>query len=148
MNASAGEKKDESKKPDDEKPKIEPVVIDFDTIRDRLHRISIPDTTEGSLFWSHDSEKLAFTARIDGKQGTYTVSLPDELTPKLLTTQTGSRARWIKSGNQILWLSGGVPTSLAASSGKASAYSFTAQQALDVATRFETAFMQCWRAHA
>ncbi len=34
--------------------------IDFEGIHDRIHRISIPDSTEGGLFWSHDSKKLAF----------------------------------------------------------------------------------------
>ena len=127
------EKKAASKKPDDKKPKIKPVEIGFDGIRERIHRIAIPNSYEGGLFWSHDSKKLAFRATIDGKRGTYTVALPEELKPKLLTTQTGSNAKWISSGNQILWLSKGVPTSLAASTGKATSYSFSVRQATDVA---------------
>ena len=144
--AEESKKEEEEAKPsDDKKPKLEPVTIDFDGIRDRIHRISIPNSYEGGLFWSQDSKKLAFTASIDGKRGTYTVELPNEMKPKLLTTQTGKNAKWISAGNQILWLSNGVPASLATSSAKETPYSFSVRQATDVATRYETAFMQCWR---
>ena len=38
------------------------VRIDFDHIGDRIHQVSIPDLTEGRLWWSPDSTRLAFTA--------------------------------------------------------------------------------------
>lgn len=136
---------DADKKPDEDKPEVKPIEIDFEGIRDRIHRISIPDSTERGLFWSHDSKKLAFSATVEGKSGVYTVEFPDEMTPKMLTSRSGSGAKWISSGNQILWLVGGVPTSLAASNGKSTSYTFSARQANGIATRYETAFMQCWR---
>ncbi len=147
---AAAAKKEEAKpaaakKPKEKSAKTKPVEIDFDGIRDRIHRISIPNSRESGIFWSHDSKKLAFTASVNGKRGTYTVEFPDSMKPKLLTTQTGARARWISAGNQILWLASGVPTSLAGSTGKATVYSFSVRQATDVGTRYETAFMQCWR---
>ncbi len=126
------------------KPSIKPVVIDFEGIRDRVHRLWIPNSTESGLFWSPDSKRLAFRATISGKTGTYTISPPESLTPKLLTTQTGPAAIWISSGNQILWLVG-TPASISASTGRKTSYTFKALQAVDVATRYETAFMQCWR---
>src|SRR5262249_22279679 len=70
-----------------------------------------------NLIWSHDSKKLAFTATIDGQRATYTIELPDNLKPKLLSTQTGTQARWLKQGNQIVWLANGVPASLPVSPG-------------------------------
>jgi tricorn protease len=88
-----------------------PVVIDFDKVHERIHRISIPDSTESGLFWSPDSKKLAFTATVDGRRATYAVEIPDDLKPKLLSPQTGSRARWLKQGNQVVWLSNGLPAS-------------------------------------
>ncbi len=144
----AEEKTDADDKEDDKKaetttPKVKPVEIDFEGIHERIKRLSIPNTLESGLFWSHDSKSLAFAASIDGKQGTYTVSPPEEMTPKLLSTETGSHARWISQGNQILWLAKGVPASFAG--GKNTAYSFSARQAVEVGTRYETAFMQCWR---
>ncbi|MGM0490217.1 MAG: S41 family peptidase [Planctomycetota bacterium] len=141
------EKKDEkgSEEKEDDKSKVEPVVIDFDGLRDRIHRIAVLNSRESHLFWSHDSKKLAFIATVEGKRGTYTVEFPSNLKPKLLTSRTGTNAKWIKPGNQILWLSGGVPTSFSASNGKTALYQFSARQATDVATRYETTFMQCWR---
>ena len=94
------------------KTKVEPVVIDFDRVHERVRRASVGDSNIGGLFWSPDSKKLAFTATIDGRRGTYTIDVPDNLRPTLLTTQTGTQARWLRQGNQIVWLSGGLPASL------------------------------------
>jgi tricorn protease len=127
------------------KEKPPEVKIDFDGLIDRVQRISIPNTDESDLLWSPDSKKLAFSATIDGKRGTYTVSPPDNVSPTLLSTQTGRRARWLAQGKQIVWLVGGVPASLSAT-GSATTYSFSAPQSVDRAERFQAAFLQCWRA--
>jgi len=131
------EKKDEKKLPE--------VVIDFERIHERVRRIDIGGSSERGLFWSHDSKKLAFRATIDGKRGTYTVEIPEELEPKLLTDKTGSQARWLKEGNQIVWLSGGKPASVSAK-GEETAYGFSARQAVDRAAHFRAAFDLAWRA--
>jgi len=138
------EGKSEGKDKKDEEEKLPEVVIDFDRIHERVRRIEIAGSTERGLFWSHDSKKLAFTATIDGKRGTYTVEIPDELKPKLLTDKTGSQARWLKEGNQIVWLSGGKPASLSAK-GEETAYAFAARQAVDRAAHFRAAFDLAWR---
>jgi tricorn protease len=144
--------------------KVPDVVIDFDTIHERVRRIAIPDSTESGLFWSPDSKKLAFTATVDGQRGTYTVEVPDDLKPKLLTAQTGSRARWLKQGNQIVWLSNGLPASFTPGAATAApstpvgpasrrsntaessgGYRFQALQRVDLSRRNRAAFDLCWR---
>ena len=124
--------------------KLPEVRIDFDGIHQRIRRVSINDTSENRLFWSHDSKKLAFTATVGGKEGTYTISPPSELQPKLLSTKTGGGARWIERGNQILWLADDLPGSLTAD-GKTASYAFTALQQFDRPARFQAAFDLCWR---
>ena len=121
------------------------VKIDFDDIYRRIRRVSIPNSSEGGLFWSHDSKKLVFTTTIDGKRGTYTISPPDDLKPKLLSTTTGTSARWIAQGNQIVWLSGSAPATLSAT-GAAKQYKFSVRQEIDIAAKYEAVFDQCWRA--
>ncbi len=144
------------------------VVIDFDNIHARLHRVSIPHATESGLFWSPDSKKLAFTAVIEGKRGTYTIEVPDDLKPKFLTAQTGSRPRWLKQGNQVVWLSNGLPASFTPGAAKSATtepaeparrgpastaagesvpggYRFQALQRVDLAQRNRAAFDLCWR---
>jgi len=128
----------------DDKQTLPEVVIDFKDIHLRMRRVTIADARETNLFWSHDSKKLAFAATIDGKRGTYTISPPEDVRPKLLSTTTGTQARWISEGNQIVWLAGGKPASLS-SSGSATEYSFSAQQEIDLAARYEAGFDQCWR---
>ena len=120
------------------------VVIDFERIHERVRRINIAGSTERGLFWSPDSKKLAFTATIDGKRGTYTVEIPDELKPELLTEQTGGQPRWLKEGKQIVWLSGGKPASVT-EKGKVTTYGFSAKQAVDRQTHFRAAFDLAWR---
>ena len=143
--AAKSEKEEGPEAKEKSKEKKPPQVrIDFDGIHQRIRRVSIPDTSENRLFWSHDSKKLAFTAKIDGKTGTYTISPPNELGPKLLSTKTGRHARWIARGNQILWLVDDVPGSLT-SDGKTASYGFTALQEVDLPARFHAAFDLCWR---
>jgi tricorn protease len=142
------------------------VLIDFEGIHRRIHRISIPHATETGLFWSPDSRKLAFTSVVEGKRGTYTVDIPDDLKPKLLTAQIGTQARWLKQGNQIVWLSNGVPASfspVAAASRRSEpksgetplppnpsdtskdGYRFQALQRVELSQHHRAAFDLCWR---
>ncbi len=155
-NGAAGKSSPQAKPSDDDdkttatakagsRPQLPKVTIDFEEIDQRLRRVSIPDTTEGDLFWSPDSKKLAFSATVDGKRGTYTISIPDDTRPKLLTTRTGRQAVWLSKGNQIVWLADGVPASQSAS-GKATSYPFTAPQSVNIAARNKAAFDECWRA--
>lgn len=133
--------KDEEK---DDSKEVPDVVIDFERIHERVRRVEIAGSTERGLFWSHDSKKLAFRAEIDGKEGTYTVEIPEELKPKLLTEETGQRPRWLKEGNQIVWLSGGKPASIS-SKGEETVYSFSAKQEVQREARFRAAFDLAWR---
>jgi tricorn protease len=120
------------------------VKIDWDGIHDRLHRIAIPDSTETGLIWSPDSKKLAFSATVDAKRGTYYVEIGGFPTPRLLATQTGRRGRWISQGDQIVWLANGTPASLT-SAGRASDYRISAFQEVNVAARHRAAFELAWR---
>ncbi len=125
-------------------PKRPPLTIDFEDLHERIRRVSIPDTPESSLFWSYDSKKLAFAAKIAGKTGTYTIEPAGSLSPKLLNTKTGSQARWISSGNRILWIADRVPGSIVGTA--TTTYSFSARQEIHVRNRFKEAFNQAWRA--
>lgn len=126
------------------KPEPVKVTIDFDRIHERLRRIAIASASESNLLWSPDSKKLAFSTRIDGRSGTYTVEIPESLTPSFLTASTGRNARWIEPGNQIVWLSGGTPASLSAS-GRETTYRFRALQIIDRDKHQRAAFEQAWR---
>ena len=131
------------KKPTEEKaPK--PMDIDFEGIENRIKRISIPDGAESDLLWSHDGKKLAFRGRVKGAAGLYTVTFPDSLSPKLLTTSRGTNARWLKEGNQIVWLSGGTPASLSAS-GRSSTFRFSVRHSVDRPALHAALFDQAWR---
>ena len=115
------------------------VLIDFDGLSDRVHRIAVKDSSPGNLFWSHDSKALAFSAAIGGKRGTYKVVFPDKLKPEFLTDKQGEQARWIKKGSKILWLVDRVPHAYTLK------YAFKAFQQTDVADYQGLAFRTIWR---
>ncbi|MBN2131357.1 MAG: PD40 domain-containing protein, partial [Sedimentisphaerales bacterium] len=127
----------------------QPATIDFDGLHRRVRRVSIPNAKETHLFWSHDSKRLAFTATIDGRSGTYTISPPGDLKPRLLSTRTGTHARWIAHGDQIVWRSNKVPGCLwSANKGKdyqPKDYPFSIRYAIDRGLKYRVAFDLAWR---
>ncbi|QVL29907.1 PD40 domain-containing protein [Telmatocola sphagniphila] len=85
------------------------VVIDFDGIYDRIRRVRVEPV--GALLFSPDSKKIAYA----NGGSTYTIEIPDNLTPNLMSAQVASGAKWLRSGT-IVGLVGGVPTALSAGS--------------------------------
>lgn len=118
--------------------------IDFDAIHERIHRISLPNTSESSLVWSPDSKKLAFSATVDGRRGTYTMEPPDETKPKLLSSALVTAPVWLKEGDQITGLVEGKPASLSGK-GTLTTRSFTARHTVDRAAKQRAVFDQCWQ---
>lgn len=138
-------KKDEEVKEVD-KPEagaIDLIEIDLDGIHERLRKISISDSYEAGLLFSPDSKQLAFNASVDGKRGWYTVEFPDKLTPKLLTTSTGSAAVWSKDAGGILFLSSGTPAKLE-TTGKLETYPFEVAQTLSRSGWLKAGFNKAW----
>ncbi|MCA9061560.1 MAG: PD40 domain-containing protein [Planctomycetaceae bacterium] len=120
------------------------VKIDFTDIHRRLKHISIEHSSERGLSWSPDSRQLVFSATIRGESGTYSVEFPDQLTPKKLTSSTGTVKRWLSSPSRMLWLSSGKP-GVQPLSGSAETYAFNARQAVDIADRHRAGFETAWR---
>jgi len=139
-----GGKKKPGKQPQKKPEPAPPTVIDLENISDRIRRVEIPDSEETELVWAPDSKRLAFLAKIDGKDGVFTVSIPDDPKPKLLFSGRGSQARWLKEGDKLVWLQAGRPASVA--KGKATIYSFRVRSAVDLKALHGAAFDLAWRA--
>jgi tricorn protease len=131
------------KKGKQEKDRLPEVVIDLEGIHERIRRISLPDTAESQLMWSPDSKRLAFRAQVGGKDGLYTVEVPDDLKPKQLTASPGTQGRWLEEGDQIVWLHRGRPAAL--TKGKAKTYGFKVQHEVHLLERHLAAFDVAWR---
>lgn len=131
-------------------PKPVPVKLDLDEIHERIHRIAIPNSIESQLAWSPDSKKLAFVATVEGKRGTYTVEIPDDVKPKLLAPVAGTELRWLRHDDQIVFLSEGKPASVSAKAttsapASVNTFSFKAQQTSTRADKHRAIFDQCWQ---
>ena len=134
----------ETAPPEGESEGLPEVRIDLERIHERIRRVSIEGADERALFWSHDSKKLAFSATVNGEEGTYTVEIPEELEPTLLSHKTGSQARWLEQDDTIVWLTDGVPGALTAK-GDATPYDFRARTVVDREARYCAGFDIAWR---
>lgn len=83
----------------------------FQGMHERVKRVSLGEGNASQLFWSPDSKKLAFTGLFEGKPGTYAIDIGEALVPKAFLSNIGASPTWLKTGNQIVWLVNGVPTS-------------------------------------
>lgn len=117
--------------------------FDLEGIHQRLRRISIPDSYEGGLLFSPEGQKLAFSASVDGKRGWYTVEFPDKLSPKFLTSSTGSSAVWSKGAGGIVFLRGGSPAKVDGN-GKLDTYGFEVAQVTSRSGWLKAGFEKAW----
>ncbi|WP_425399549.1 S41 family peptidase [Aeoliella sp.] len=139
------EAEDKEDAKDEEKPDVEPIVVDLEGIEQRLHRVSLPGVAEHGLVWlGGDNQRLAFEASIDGRRGYYTIQLPDKLSAKFFTDTTGGSARWSSKAKAIFLNSGGTPTKIDGS-GKVTRYSFSVVQQYSRSARFANGFDTAWR---
>lgn len=143
--ALLGGKQEDAKSEEDEEEVEEEdkqLHIDLEGIHKRVRQISIRDSFESGLMFSPDGKKLAFSASIDGERGWYTVEFPSDLRPELLTSSTGSQARWTEDAG-ILYLSGGSPAKLS-SDGRSETYDFDVAQELSRSGRLQAGFNRAW----
>lgn len=129
----------------DEEADEDLVVIDFDGIQERMHRISIPDTTEQGLIWSPDGKTLAFTATVDAERAFYTIEFPDVEDPKKLASRGLSSSHWLEGGKEIVGISSGTPAALDMK-GKTETFDFEVRTTRDWRAVRTTSFAQGWRA--
>ncbi len=127
----------------DKKKEVKPITIDLENIHERLRRISVVNSSEGSLLFSPDGKKLAFSATVEGKRGWYTVEFPSELQPKLLSSTTGSNAVWTEAAGGILFTQDGRPAKLEPS-GKLESYGFSAAQESSRSGWLRAGFYEAW----
>ena len=115
-----------------------PVLIDFEDLHLRVHRVNAPDMVPSSPFFSHDSRTLAFEAKVKGVSGTYKIVLPERLNPELLTQRRGRAVKWLAKDNRLLWLSDNLPAHFDKT------FPFSVYQETDLADYQELAFLSVW----
>ncbi|HIA61701.1 MAG TPA: hypothetical protein EYN93_02215 [Planctomycetaceae bacterium] len=144
---TADEKSPDSKKPDDPKA-VKPKVLSLDlmNIQRRLRRVSIPNVSESGLIWSPDSKTLMFSAKIDGKEGIFSISPYNSITPKLVLPVKATIVDWRLSGNRLYWLKSGVPGWGGASGSGGESYVFRARQTYLASEYKRQVFLEGWRA--
>ncbi len=120
------------------------IKIDFEDIHKRVQRIRIPNASVYGLFWFGEKQTLAFNTTIDGREGTYLVSFPDDLKPKFLAAERGSGVTRLKNNKVVGWVTGGTPATIGVD-GKVTKFAFSARQEIDVHQRYRAGFDVAWR---
>ncbi len=121
------------------------VRIDFEGIRDRLRRISVPNSREGSLIFWPEGSKLLFRASIGGKSGLYSVEFPEARSPKLFCASPPFSLRVLPEAKQLGGIAGGKPA-LLDKNGKVTEHAVEVRQTIDLKAFSKAVFDQAWRA--
>ncbi|MCB9832672.1 MAG: PD40 domain-containing protein [Planctomycetes bacterium] len=135
---ATGEKEEKNEKDESR------VEIDFDRLRDRLRRISLPDSREGGLIFWAKGAKLLFRATIAGKAGLYAVDFPEAGSPKLFCADPPQSLNALPDCEQLAGLSGGKPA-LLDKSGKVTPHAFSLRQSYGLRAFSRAVFDQAWR---
>jgi tricorn protease len=132
-----------------DKPKIEPVKIDFDGIRRRMSWMDVGLGAQ-SLAISPDGKTLLFGAFVAGQENLYTYSL-DELakekpTPRQLTSTAGpkSGARFTSDSKEVYYLESGHVQSINVDNRQTKAVSLTAEMQVTFDEEKLQVFDQAW----
>ena len=125
-----------------QRPGPKPVVVDFADLHERVH--AKPVAAMGAPTFAPDSRRILFPATIDGRAGTYEVTIPDAITPRFLNATWGYPIGWfgkpgatpdrlimITSDNRIGTLN--------------ERYPFNVYQELYLPDYQELAFLSAWR---
>ncbi len=108
-----GEGKKDGDKEEKEKKEVEPTVIDFDGLRDRLRRLTNAEGNESALGWDAKSEKVYYNATLgtrltsgtSGDTGFFEVDIYERDPSKLLSSRVSSfvtgekEVYYVRSGN-------------------------------------------------
>ncbi len=120
------------------------VSVDLKDLYERVHQIT-GVTNSNAPYFSYDSRRIFFPATINGRPGTYEITIPDRLTPKFVCETWGHPVRWYspketKDGkDRLVWLTGDRQVAAFTK-----VYPFRVYQDLDMADYYELGFLSAW----
>jgi tricorn protease len=109
--------------------------IDFDGLHERVRAVSIPGV--GSPTFDPNSRRILFPATINGHSGTYEITLPNQLQPRLFTNTWGYPVGWFEG--RLVWR-----TSNRQIASFDEVYPFRVYQQLDLEDYQELVFLSIW----
>ncbi len=87
------------------KPDPDPafVKIDFSDLHTRVKRISNVGAAQAPFF-APDSRRMLFASTINGRAGTYQITLPNDLNPRQISKNWGYPVQWYPKHNRLVWM--------------------------------------------
>ncbi len=142
----ASDGKDEDEK-EEEKEEVEPTVIDFDGLRDRLRRLTRAEGNESALGWDPKSEKVYFNATLgtrltsgtSGDTGFFEVEIHDGDPEKLSSSTVSS---FLTGEKEVYYVRSGK---VQARGGKETSYPFSVRIREDRSAVRSATIDQAWR---
>lgn len=141
--AKKDEKKDdkEEAKEEDKKEEVEPLIFDFEDMKDRTARLTIHSSSLGDAVLSKDGEKLYYLARFEKGMNLWTTNLRTRETKMALTLNAGfGSLTWDKDHENLYLLSGGRISKINPESSKREAISISGEMQLNTAAERQAMF--------
>ena len=115
------------------------VAIDFNGLHERVRRLNVPGVS--APIFAPDSRRILFPATINGQAGTYEIKLPDQLSPRKLSSRWGTYLGWFgdKQDRLLMQTRGRKIATLGEE------FNFGVYQNLNIADYYELAFLSGWQ---
>ena len=139
------ESKSKKKKKDEE---VEPIIIDFENIYDRLQQVTSMPGNEGSVVISKDGETFYFTAGSPTAKGSDLYKIKFDGSEIEQLTKGGQRPGGLEpdpNGDDLYFIKRGTLNKVSVKNGKTTAYPHSAKMLIDHNKEREQVFEEAWR---
>ncbi len=141
-----GDKKDKKdKKEEDKKKEIEPLVFDWDRMKDRTARATIHSSILGDAVLSKDADKLYYLSKFEGKMNLWQTDLRTKETKMVIKLDAKSGSlEWDKEMKNLYLLSGGKISKIDIEKEKTKAVSIKGEMKYDANAERLAMFEHVW----
>ncbi|WP_299123545.1 S41 family peptidase [uncultured Tenacibaculum sp.] len=142
--ADKKDKKDKKKK-DKDKKKVKPLTFDWDSMKDRIKRLTIHSSSLGDAVLSKKGDVLYYLARFEGKMNLWSTNLRTKETKMVmrLNANYGS-LQWDKDMKNLYLLSGGRISKIDPAKKSKKPVKISGEMMLDTAAEREAMFDHVW----
>jgi len=135
----------EEEKEDAKKEEVEPLIFDFDDMKDRTSRLTIHSSGLGDAVLSKDGEKLYYLARFEKGMNLWTTNLRTRETKMALALNAGfGSLTWDKDHKNLYLLSGGRISKIDPESSKRESISISGEMQLNTVAERQAMFDHVW----
>ncbi len=140
------DKKDKKKKKEEEEKTVDPIVFDFENLRDRKLKLTTHSSNLNSIIVSKEGGKMYYTSRYEKNIDLWEMDLRTKEIKKLMKLGSSIREMELsKDGKYLFVVSGGGLSKIELSSKKNKSVSIQCEMTIDEMSEREYFFEHIWR---